>query len=160
MYFSFWFSFTINTILYMNSQTIQFKLLIMFTLNKLTHKSSNLGQRIIIFFLRLSHRFLSHLAWNTRPNAPSPMSRTYSMLLRGYSSIRSLELSSRGRRWYMGFGCSLSRSSSDGRAVRVGASMALLRTHNRSQEQEKSCTPTSREEKNVRVSLFVYGDFL
>lgn len=101
--------------------------------------------------VRLS--FPSHLAWNTRPKAPSPMSRTYSMLLRGYSSVRSLELSSRGRRWYMGFGWSLSSSSSEGRAVRVGTSMALLRTHNRSQTERARKSLTSCVETNHSVCL-------
>lgn len=68
---------------------------------------------------------LSYLAWKTRPKAPSPMSRTYWILFLGYSRARTLELTSRGTRWYMGFGWSRSRRSSDGRALRVGASIAL-----------------------------------
>lgn len=49
------------------------------------------------------------------------------MLFRGYSRARSFEFSSRGTRWYMGLGCSRSRRSSDGRAVKVGVSIALLK---------------------------------
>lgn len=66
-----------------------------------------------------------HLAWKTRPKAPSPMSLTYWILFRGYSRASSFEFSSRGTRWYMGFGWSRSSRSSDGRALSVGVSMAL-----------------------------------
>jgi len=75
--------------------------------------SAKPGQTLAPLVLHLLVTFgSSHLAWNTLPKAPSPMSRTYSMLLRGYSRLRSLELRRSGSRWYMGLGWSLSSKSS------------------------------------------------
>lgn len=70
--------------------------------------------------------FCSHLAWKTRPKAPSPISLTYWILFLGYSRASSFEFSSRGTLWYMGFGWSRSSRSSDGRALSVGVVVTLL----------------------------------
>lgn len=93
----------------------------------------------------------SHLAWKTRPKAPSPISLTYWILFRGYSRARSFEFSSRGTRWYMGLGCSRSSKSSDGRALSVGVSITL-------------CTETrgvrnTKAHKEPCISSFLYVPF-
>lgn len=78
-----------------------------------------------------THTRMSYLAWKTLPNAPSPISLTYSILFLGYSKLSSLGLRRRGIRWYMGLGCSRSRRSSEGRVVSVGVSDSL--------KQQSSC---------------------
>lgn len=72
-----------------------------------------------------THKETAYLAWKTLPNAPSPISLTYSILFLGYSRLSSFGLRRRGMRWYIGLGCSRSRSSSEGRVVRVGVSDSL-----------------------------------
>lgn len=66
-----------------------------------------------------------YLAWKTLPNAPSPISLTYSILFLGYSRLSNLGFRRSGILWYMGLGCSLSSRSSDGRVVRVTAADSL-----------------------------------
>lgn len=85
------------------------------------------GTDIVIHIISLCFFSSSHLAWKTRPKAPSPISRTYWMLFRGYSRASSFEFSSRGTRWYIGLGWSRSSRSSEGRALRCGVSIALQR---------------------------------
>lgn len=72
-----------------------------------------------------THTWAAYLAWKTLPNAPSPISLTYSILFLGYSRLSSFGLRRRGIRWYMGLGCSRSRRSSEGRVVSVGVSDSL-----------------------------------
>lgn len=101
------------------------------------------------FFPAFPSKSPSHLAWKTRPKAPSPISLTYWMLFRGYSRASSLEFSNRGTRWYMGLGCSRSSRSSDGRALSVGVSITL-------REQKPEEWGIQRWIRNCAFLSFIY----
>lgn len=94
--------------------------------------------------------FLSHLAWKTRPKAPSPISLTYWILFLGYSSANSFEFSRSGTRWYMGLGCSRSSRSSDGRAFNVGVSISLLL------DRKSEGVKTQKDPWNRKTFLFFF----
>lgn len=104
-------------------------------MNKGLQVSRQTDVQLLIFsrYLHIEriHTWMSYLAWKTLPNAPSPISLTYSILFLGYSKLSSLGLRRRGIRWYMGLGCSRSRRSSEGRVVSVGVSDSL--------KQQSSC---------------------